>query len=148
RAASFLWLWAVLAIVFFFALPHQEPRYAMPVAPPLFLLAGSGLSVLLIPRPPAARMIGTVLVAGALVWSFWPDAQRFKSPFVDDGITEEMQVSEFLNDNFPQNTVLYSNFNYPVFGYYTNLQVKELPEAGPRLYEALDHLPADGLLIA
>ncbi len=44
---SYLWLWAAVALVFFFALRHQEPRYIMPVAPPLFLLAGSGLSVLL-----------------------------------------------------------------------------------------------------
>ena len=42
---AFLWLWATTLLVFFSALPHQEPRYIMPVAPPLFLLAGIGLGV-------------------------------------------------------------------------------------------------------
>ncbi len=59
-----------------------------------------------------------------------------------------MQVSEFLDHNLPRGTVLYSNFNYPLFGYYTNLKVYELPEAGPDLYDALDQLPGDGILIA
>lgn len=146
--ASFLWVWTAAVIGTFFALPHQEPRYAMPAAPPLFLLAGSGLSVLLTPRHTAVRMIGTALVAGALIWSFLPDVQRFEEPLVDNTATEEMQVSKFLDDHFPPDTVVYSNFNYPVFGYYTNLQVEELPESGPRLYDALNHLSEDGILIA
>lgn len=145
---SFLWLWAAVVLVFFFALPHQEPRYAMPAAPPLFLLAGSGLSVLLAGRQPAARVIGTVLVAGALAYTFLPVRERFESPFVDSAVSEEMQVSEYLDQNVPRGTVLYSNFNYPLFGYYTNLPVYELPETGPRLYDALEHLPSDGVLIA
>ena len=145
---SFLWLWAAVVLVFFFALPHQEPRYAMPLAPPLFLIAGSGLSVLLTGRRTARRVVGSVLVAGLLAYSFLPDDQRFESPFVDRGVSEEMEVSEFLNYNVPRGTVLYSNFNYPLFAYYTNLPVYELPETGPDLYDALEDLPGDGILIA
>src|SRR5208282_2851829 len=47
RLEAFLWLWAAALLVFFSALRHKEPRYVMPLAPPLFLLAGIGLSVLL-----------------------------------------------------------------------------------------------------
>jgi 4-amino-4-deoxy-L-arabinose transferase-like glycosyltransferase len=148
RLESFLWLWAALGSIAFFALPHQEPRYAMPVAPPLFMLAGSGLSVVFVPRQPAVRVIGAALLAGALAYSFLPDAQRFELPLVDNSTSEEMQVSQFLNDNLPRGTIVYSNFNYPVFGYYTNLPVYELPETGPRLYDKLNHLPHDGVLIA
>ncbi len=145
---AFLWLWAAILLVFFSALGHQEPRYAMPLAPPLFLLAGSGLSVLLTGRQTTARVIGTVLVAGALAYTFLPVRERFESPFVNYSISEEMQVSDFLNHNIPPGTVLYSNFNYPLFGYYTNLPVYELPETGPALYQTLNHLPGDGILIA
>jgi hypothetical protein len=59
-----------------------------------------------------------------------------------------MQVSDFLNHRVPPGTVLYSNFNYPVFAYYTNLPVHRLPESGPALYDALNRLPDDGILIA
>ena len=144
----FLWVWAILALVVFFALPHQEPRYVMPAAPPMFLLAGSGMSVLIATRDVAGRRIGAALLTGALVLSFLPDMKRFKFPFINNAaISEEMQVAQYLNSTFPSHTVLYSNFNYPLFGYYTNLHVKELPEAGSRLYDALDHLAEDGILV-
>ena len=74
--------------------------------------------------------------------------QRFESPFVDDEVSEEMEVSDFLNHNVPPTTVLYSNFNYPVFGYYTNLRVHRLLVSGPALYDVLNRLPGDGILIA
>ncbi len=145
---AFLWLWAAALFLFFSGLRHKEPRYVMPVAPPLFLLAGSGLSVLLRGHQKAARVAGTVLLVGALTYTFLPVRQRFESPFVDDEVSEEMQVSDFLNHSVPPSAVLYSNFNYPVFAYYTNLRVHRLLESGPTLYDALNRLPGDGILIA
>jgi hypothetical protein len=85
---------------------------------------------------------------GALIFTFLPDRHRFDDPFVDDEESAEMQVSEFLTDTLPPATVLYSNFNYPVFGWLTNLPIHRLPEGGPDLYDALNHLPGDGILIA
>src|SRR5260370_916626 len=38
---AFLWGWAAVLLLFFSALRHKEARYVMPLAPPLFLLAGS-----------------------------------------------------------------------------------------------------------
>jgi len=37
---AFLWGWAAVLLLFFSALRHKEARYVMPLAPPLFLLAG------------------------------------------------------------------------------------------------------------
>jgi 4-amino-4-deoxy-L-arabinose transferase-like glycosyltransferase len=148
RLEAFLWLWAAILLLFFSALHHKEPRYAMPLAPPLFLLAGSGLSVLLGGRQTGARVSGTVLLVAALGYTFLSVLQRFDAPLVEDEVTEEMQVSDFLSGNVPPATVLYSNFNYPVFAYYTNLPVHSLPESGPALYNLLDRLPSDGILIA
>jgi hypothetical protein len=87
------------------------------------------------------------VVAGLLV-TFLPLRERFESPFIDDEPSEEMQVSEFLNNSVPPGTTLYSNFNYPLFAYYTNLPVHRLPETGPTLYRDLNHLPSDGIFIA
>jgi 4-amino-4-deoxy-L-arabinose transferase-like glycosyltransferase len=148
RFEGFLWLWAVALLLFFSTLHHKEPRYVIAVAPPLFLLAGIGLSMLLRGSKRTARVAGTVLVLGALVYTFLPVRQRFEEPFVDDEVSEEMQVSEFLNQSVPPATVLYSNFNYPVFAWHTNLPVHRLPESGPDLYNALNRLPGDGILIA
>jgi hypothetical protein len=104
--------------------------------------------VLLRGRQTAAQVAGAVFVVGALACTFLPVRQRFESPFVDDEVSEEMQVSDFLNQSVPPATVLYSNFNYPVFAYYTNLPVHRLPESGPALYDTLNRLPGDGILIA
>jgi hypothetical protein len=148
RLEAFLWLWAATLLVFFSVLHHKEPRYAIPLAPPLFLLAGSGLSVLLQGRRTAARVAGTALLVGALAYTFLPVRERFAEDFVDDEVSQDMKVSDFLIHNLPPATVLYSNFNYPVFAWYTNLPVQRLPESGPDLYDALTQLPGDGILIA
>jgi 4-amino-4-deoxy-L-arabinose transferase-like glycosyltransferase len=148
RLEAFLWLWAAALLLFFSALRYKEGRYVIPMAPPVFLLAGSGLSVLLRGRQTAARRAGAILLVGALTYTFLPVRERFESPFVDDEVSEEMQVSDFLNHNVSPTTVLYSNFNYPVFAYYTNLRVSPLWESGPALYDALNRLPGDGILIA
>ena len=147
KLVSFLWIWAGLLFVFFVALPHQEPRYAMPVGPPLFLLAGSGLTVLLdFPRL-IPRIAGTAALVLGLACTFAPLRVVFGAPFIERSSSEEMQVSEFLDENLPPGTTLYSNFNYPLFAYYSHLPVHELPEAGPKLYSALQDLPRDGVLI-
>jgi 4-amino-4-deoxy-L-arabinose transferase-like glycosyltransferase len=145
---GFLWLWAVVLLLFFTALSHREERYAMPLAPPLFLLAGIGLSALMKPRRTIIRIGGTALLAAALAYTFLPAFQVFASPFIDTETSEEMDVSDFLIHNVPQDTLLYANENYPVFAYYTNFNLDILPESGPPLYDALNHLDADGIFIA
>ena len=148
RLQGFLWLWAGALFLFFSALHHKEPRYIMPLAPPLFLLAGIGLSVVMRVRQTSVRVAGIALVVGALAYTFLPLHSRFEEPFVNDEVSEEMQVADFLNQTVPPATVLYSNFNYPVFAWHTNLPVHRLPESGSALYDALNQLPGDGILIA
>lgn len=145
---AFLWLWAVILFLFFTALSHREQRYAIPLAPPLFLLAGIGLSALVNARQKIARVGGTVLLTAALAFTFFPAFQVFASPFIDREVSEEMVVSDFLNHSAPPNTLLIANLTYPLFAYYTNLNIDIPPEKGPDLYDALNHLDADGIFIA
>ena len=145
---GFLWLWALAVMLFFSILSHKEPRYSIPAAPPLLLLAGVGLSTLLEGRRTATRVAGSALLGAALVYCFWPVHHRFDSKFIDDSVSEEMTVSEFLRHNVAPTTVLYANQNYPDFAYYAEMKVNALPESGDALYESLKHLPGDGILIA
>jgi len=149
KLEAFLWLWAIAVFLFFSMLPHKEPRYIMPVEPPLFLLAGIGLSVLVAGRDVRRRIAGTVLLVGALGYTFAPVRHRFEDAFLDRGTSEEMQVSDFLTHSVPPTTVLYTaNFSSPDYAYYTNLQIHDLVPEGPGWYEQLNHLPVDGILIA
>jgi hypothetical protein len=148
RLEAFLWLWAVVAFLFFSGLAHKEPRYIMPIEPPLFLLTAIGLGTLVEACSRPRRVAGTALLAGALACVFAPDIHRFQGPFIDREVSEEMRVSEFLTHSVPPTTVLYTNFNYPEYGYYTNLTVYGLSADEATLYDQLNRLPSDGIVIA
>jgi 4-amino-4-deoxy-L-arabinose transferase-like glycosyltransferase len=154
---GFLWLWAVAVMIFFSILDHKEPRYAMPFAPPLLLLAGAGLAWLVEgagfgrlagKSRIAARTAGGAVLAGALLAAFWPIHHRFDTGFFDDSESEEMAVSRYLRQNLPPSTILYANLNYPDLAYYSGMKTEAIPEGGDDLYKILKELPADGLLIA
>jgi 4-amino-4-deoxy-L-arabinose transferase-like glycosyltransferase len=145
---GFLWLWALAIMLFFSCMSHKELRYAIPVAPPLLLLAGVGLGTLLESRNATMRTVGGMVLGCALFYNFWPVHHCFDTGFIDHAVSEEMTVSEFLKHNFPPSTVLYTNENYPDFAYYTDMPVQALPESSDSWHEALQHLPGDGILIA
>jgi 4-amino-4-deoxy-L-arabinose transferase-like glycosyltransferase len=141
----FLCSWAVVLVGFFSALGHKEPRYVMPAAPPIFLLAGIGLSRLLRGR---LRVVGAVAMVVAMGVAFWPDRQRFATGFVDHAVSEEMQVSAYLNATVAPGTVISANLGYPDFAYYGNFDVQALPESGQELYDSLGKLSEGGIFIA
>ena len=145
RWEGFLWLWAALLIAVFSVLGHKEPRYVMPAAPPVFLLAGVGLSWLLRGRGRFARVAGPAALAVALGWSFWPLRTRFQTGFVDHSVSEEMNVAEYLNETAPAGTVLYMDLSYADFAHYTNFAVEALPESGEPLYDHLGKMAKDGI---
>lgn len=145
---AYLWLWLLVAFVFFSKMPHKEPRYVLPLAPPLLLLAGCGLALLCtLPRKPL-RIAGSLLVAASLLLTFLPLRERLSGPFVSENVPEEMLASNFLQARFPPRTMLYMNFNYPAFAYFTSYRIYELPAVGPKLYEDLEKMPAGEILIA
>ncbi len=143
----FLWLWLLGDFFLFSAMPHKEPRYVLPLAPPLLLLAGSGLALLCaLPRRPL-RIAGTLLVAAGLIFTFLPLRERFSQPFVERSVPDEMLAAQFLESAVPPATTLYMNFNYPAFAYYTSCAIHELHATGPALLDAIEHIPAGGVLV-
>ena len=145
---AYLWFWAAALFAFFSALHHKELRYAVPLGPPVLLLAGSGISVLITSRQKAVRLASILVLSCALAYTFLPSFRLFEEPFLDDEVSEEVNVSDFLTHTAQPGTVLYTNFNYPVFAFYTDFPVRRLPEGGAALYDILDRLPTNGILIA
>jgi 4-amino-4-deoxy-L-arabinose transferase-like glycosyltransferase len=146
-STAVLWVWALVVFAYFSALTHKELRYILPSAPPLFLLAGQGLSTLL-PTEPRRRVIGAAVLVLALAFSFAPDAERVRGPLVSPFVSEEKEVSDFLDTEAQSGAVLYTNFNYPVFGYYTHLPTRVLIEQGDSFYKAFPgNMPSDGYLV-
>ena len=144
---AFLWLWLLTEFFFFSAMPHKEPRYILPLAPPFLLLASSGLALICAsPRKPF-RIVGALLVAALLVLTFLPLQERVRGPFIRPDNPEEMLASQFLQSALPSESTLYMNFNYPAFAFYTDYPIHELPAVGPALYNEIDHIPPGGVLI-
>ena len=144
---AFLWMWLIAAFIFFSRMPHKEPRYIMPLAPPLLLLSGSGLAVFCDLPGRALRRFGIIVLTVSVVLALIPSRSRFHGPFVVSDHTEEMDASQFLNSSFPA-TSLYMNFNYPAFAYFTNFKIHELPIGGPEVYSAIADMPEGGILVA
>ncbi len=148
RWKRFLLLWTLGVFIFFSSISHKEARYEIPLAAPLLLLAGCGLASLVEFKKNGWRIAGGLILFAALGANSWPIYHRFDTGFFDHSISQEMVVSDYLKQNFPASTILYTNVNYPDFAYYTNMKVLALPETGEALYERISKLPSDGILIA
>jgi hypothetical protein len=144
---AFLWLWFLTQLVFFSAMPHKEPRYILPLAPPFLLLAASGLALFCTLPSRPFRSAGSLLVAAFLFCTFLPLRERFSRPFIDHGDPVEMLASQYLQTGLPSGTVLYMSFNYPAFAFYTTYRIHELSAVGPALYNDIEQIPPGDVLI-
>jgi 4-amino-4-deoxy-L-arabinose transferase-like glycosyltransferase len=144
---TFLWLWFLTELVFFSAMPHKEPRYILPLAPPFLLLASSGLAPFCTLPGKPFRLAGSLLVAAFLFFTFLPLRERFSRPFIDPGKPVEMLASQYLQTCLPPGTILYMSFNYPAFAFYTTYRIHELSAVGPALYNDIEQIPPGGVLI-
>jgi hypothetical protein len=145
---GFLWMWLLIDLVFFSRMPHKEPRYVMPLAPPALLLAGLGLAKFCRLPGRILRPVGVLALAAGIVASVYPSLSRFDGPFVVPDHPDEMEASAFLESKFPAAGRLYMNFNYPAFAYFTNYAIDVLPIGGPEVYRAIDAIPAGGIVVA
>lgn len=144
---GYLWLWLVLGLLFFSLMPHKEPRYILPLAPPVLLLASSGLSLLYaLPNKPL-RTVGALFLGAVLLFTFLPLRERFGAPFINPIKPDEELAGRFLESNIPAGTSLYMSFNYPVFAFYTNFRIHELSSFGPALYRDMEQIPPGEVLI-
>lgn len=148
RWEGFLCFWAAAILLFFSSLSHKETRYDIPIAPPLLLLAGVGLSETVLRARGRSRAVLAAALAVAMLATFWPIRHRFDGPFFDPSESDEMIVAGFLRQNLSASTLLYANQNYPDFAYYSGMKVEPLPESGAELYDSLQHLKSGAILIA
>ncbi len=145
---GFLWLWMLADLIFFSRMPHKEPRYIMPLAPPLLLLSGSGLAFFCRLQGKLLRPVGILSLAAAMVVTVLPSASRLTGQFILQDRPDEMNASAFLDSRFARDIPIYMNFNYPAFAYHTNFVIHVLPIGGPEVYRAIDSIPEGGILVA
>jgi 4-amino-4-deoxy-L-arabinose transferase-like glycosyltransferase len=144
---AYLWLWLLLGLLFFSLMPHKEPRYILPLAPPVLLLASSGLALFsALPSKPL-RVTAAFILGAILLVTFLPLRERFSTPVINSTSTDEELASGFLESSVPAGTSLYMSFNYPAFAFYTNFRIHELSSIGPALYRDMEQIPSGEVLI-
>jgi len=144
---AYLWLWPLLGLLFFSLMPHKEPRYILPLAPPVLLLASYGLSLFsALPNKPL-RVTGAFFLSAILLLTFLPLRERFSTPFINSTSPDEELASRLLTSSVPAGTSLYMSFNYPAMAFYSNFHIHELSSVGPALYRDMQQIPPGEVLI-
>jgi hypothetical protein len=121
-----LLIWVLVFFVYLSVTPHKEPRYLLPLLPALALLAGMGYARFFTAKN---RILPLIIILFAL-FTFTPGFLSFSEPLVNTWESPEQKVSAYLR-TLPEETVLYTNHNYPVFAYYS-----ELPTVAVHTYPA------------
>jgi 4-amino-4-deoxy-L-arabinose transferase-like glycosyltransferase len=143
----YLLAWLMLECLAFSLIPHKEPRYIMPAAPPLFLLSGLGLSLIFALRRREIRWAGIGGLCVLLVLTLRPLHALVSTPFIDRTVPDEERAGRLLSETLPSDTTLYMSFNYPALTYYTSFRIHELRDVGPALYRDMSLVPPGEVLV-
>jgi hypothetical protein len=131
-----------------FAVPHKELRYIFPIALPLILLSAGGISYFTAHENKVIKYMSLIALVLLGVFSFMPVFERTSQPFINTFQTEEMKASEFIKQNYTPSTTIYTNNNYPVFAYYTQMKVVVLEERDQMFYSVFpDNMKEEGIII-
>lgn len=120
--------WIIFFLLLLSALPHKETRYILPLALPLTILSARGIILWYKHKSRTFRTILLSLVFLLFIFSFAPSFDRFNEHFIDNEKPTEIEVTEYILQHYPSETVLYSHYNYPVYAYYTKMNISRIPD--------------------
>lgn len=127
--------WILLFTLYLSLTPHKEIRYLIPIAAPVFLLSANGFSKALDCCKKYKNAIIFLFLILITIYIL-PALNFINTPIINYAKSEEMELSEFLiEQNESKDLVLYSNFNYPVFAYYTNIETIRLDNFNNKFYD-------------
>jgi len=140
-------LWFVLFFIYVSLTPHKEIRYLIPIALPVFLLSAKGFYDCLSNIKGKYKPYITAVFSIALL-IYIGLALNFDMPLINQATSEEMDASRYIVDLNDKNAVIYSNFNYPVFAYYTNTKTIRLDSYDQNFYEKYPgNMPNPGYIL-
>lgn len=148
---TILMVWAFLFLAYLTLNPHKEPRYLMPVIAPLTLLASKGLDNFASLFKKSNKIIYTLtllFVIFLLYQNFQIQSER-NFQLLDFSQNDDIRASNFITSNFPNDTLIYTNYRWPVFAYYTGYNVTLLTPWNESFYSDYKKImTSPGLIIA
>lgn len=146
RKHLFLLIWMLGYYIYIDSMPHKEPRYLIPAAVPLYLLAGRGFSCF---HDLAGR--AKPIVSGAIVIillaSSWQSLAVLSGPLINPAKSEVARVGEHLGSAGLAGRI-YANHEYPALAYHSRREVTRICCYYSEFYGMLDVLmPDPGYLV-
>lgn len=148
RKELFLAFWALLFMIYLgAATPYKEARYILPITLPAVIISARAFGLLLETGGKKIKGASLIIIAGILFFSFQPVFSGLNVPFINTSSTDEMEISEYINDKYSQDAVIYSNQNYPVYAYYTKRKVIRLLQEDDSFYRTYNETMDNGGLL-
>ncbi|HZX19443.1 MAG TPA: glycosyltransferase family 39 protein [archaeon] len=124
----FFFAWFVVLLGIISISPHKEERYLVStIAFPLAVMASRGLTLAFELKNNWKKIMCIIAVSGIAIFSFYPSFDYFAGSTINtEYTTEEFLASQYIVELAEEGDVLYTDFNYPVFAYYTKLKVVEI----------------------
>lgn len=133
---KFFVVWCVVFLLYLTLTPHKEPRYMLPLIVPFIILSSREFSFLfksVFSRKAnfksvfyLFKVLVLIFVILLSVFSFQPSFETIKSPFLNKYISSEIIISNYLKSNSLEGDVVYVNSEFPVYAYYSGLDVRTM----------------------
>jgi len=129
-----LGLWAILFLIYISITPHKEVRYIIPIALPLYILSAKGFYALFENKKPLIKTAVLLFIIILSISSFSGAFSRLNEPFFNTQETAPIKISNYLKSLEVKNEVIYANHDYPVYAYYTGMNVVVLVNQDQHFY--------------
>ena len=128
--------WILLFLAYISLVPHKEVRYILPMAPAVYLLSSRGYTFLLSCKNRSVYygVLFMVIILG--VFSFSSSFSRLQEPFINEAVSDPVGVSQYITSLYMEDGVIYANTDYPVYAYYTGMDIKVLRDQDETFYES------------
>ena len=134
-----LFIWIVLFLSYITITPHKELRYIIPISLPVVLLGAKGIGIICnkvsLIQNKGLKYLGYGLIVLLFLSAFYPSFIKLKEPLISSSASIEMMASKFIVENYPEQVIIYSNHNYPIFAYHTGYKTLRLENQDEQFYD-------------
>jgi len=143
-----LYVWIIIFFSYMSITPHKEPRYILPIAVPLVLLAAKGFDFLLRRKRQSTKVLFIFIIFVLAIVSFWSSFTRLDQPLINTYEADNLKASKYLVSLDKPDYVFYANNDWPVYAYYTGLKIEILENWDEYFYEVFpNNMPEQGFFV-
>ncbi len=128
----------VLVVPMQFMIENREPRYLLPIVPFLAVYAAAGFAQIRhTQRLKAHQMAALIAILAVAVFLFNPLLTTYATAAVTGSFTAHepytptYDAAQWLRDNTADDTLVYTNYEWPILAYYSRRPIQFMPVGRP-----------------